>query len=252
MPTLLFSVMQDWKDRTRLLLKDRLAILENAHVLVVGLGGVGSYAAEMLCRAGIQTLTLIDSDVVDCTNRNRQLPALLSTEGRLKTEVMQERLLDINPKIQLHILSEFLRDERIAEVLDKDKYDYIVDAIDSLSPKTFLIAEALKRNIPIVSAMGAGGKIDPSKVQVADISKTYQCHLASYMRKRLRKMGITKGFKAVFSTEEQMKNVDREDITSEFKRTTVGTISYMPAIFGCWCASVCIGDLVENVSDLSL
>ena len=235
---------QDWKDRTRLLLKDRLLVLENASVLVVGLGGVGSYAAEMLCRAGIQTLTLIDPDVVDCTNRNRQLPALISTEGKLKTEVMRERLLDINPEIKLVIFSEFLRDERIAEILDINKYDYIVDAIDSLSPKVFLIAEALKRNIPIVSAMGAGGKIDPSKIQVADISKTYSCPLASYMRKRLRKMGITTGFKAVFSTETRRDNVLREDVQSQYKRTTVGTISYLPAIFGCWCASVCIGDLI--------
>lgn len=234
---------EDWKDRTRLLLKDRLTVLEKSHVLVVGLGGVGAYAAEMLCRAGVQTLTLVDADVVDVTNRNRQLPALVSTQGKLKTEVMRERLLDINPEIKLHILSEFLRDERIAEVLEMHPYDYVVDAIDSLSPKAFLIAESLKRNIPIVSAMGAGGKIDPSKVRVADISKTYQCPLASYMRKRLRKMGITTGFQAVFSTEEQMQNADREDLVSEFKRTTVGTISYMPAVFGCWCAAICIDKL---------
>ena len=239
-------MIEDWKDRTRLLLKDKLSILESAHVLVVGLGGVGAYAAEMLCRAGIGTLTLIDADTVDCTNRNRQLPALISTKGKLKTEVMRERLLDINSDLQLHIFSEFLRDERIAEVLDIAPYDYVVDAIDSLSPKTFLVAETLKRNIPLVSAMGAGGKIDPSKVQVADISKTHQCHLASYIRKRLRKMGITQGFKAVFSTEEPMQNVEREDTTSEFKRTTIGTISYMPAIFGCWCAAVCVRDLVRD------
>ena len=239
----------DWKDRTHLLLKDKLLLLEKAHILVVGLGGVGAYAAEMLCRAGVGKLTLIDADTVDATNRNRQLPALISTEGRLKTEVMRERLLDINPEIKLQILSEFIKDERIAEVLDSDKYDYAVDAIDSLSPKAFLIAEALKREIPLVSAMGAGGKTDPSKVQVADISKTYQCPLASYMRKRLRKMGIAKGFQAVFSTEEQMQNIGREDAVSEFKRTTVGTISYMPAIFGCWCASVCVGDLVRGKND---
>jgi len=236
--------MTDWKDRTRLLLKDRLAVLEKSHVLVVGLGGVGAYAAEMLCRSGIQTLTLVDADVVERTNRNRQLPALLSTEGKLKTETMRERLLDINPEIKLHLISEFLQDERIAQVLDTYQYDYVIDAIDSLSPKAFLIAETLKRNIPLVSAMGAGGKIDPSKVQVADISKTHQCHLASYMRKRLRKMGISKGFKAVFSTEEPLQDSHREDAVSQFKRTTVGTISYMPAVFGCWCASVCIRGLV--------
>jgi len=239
--------MPDWKDRTRLLLKDRLFVLENAHILVAGLGGVGSYAAEMLCRAGVGKLTLIDADIVDCTNRNRQLPALISTDGKLKTEVMQERLLDINPEIKLVILSEFIKDERIAEVLDLDKYDYVVDAIDSLSPKAFLITETLKRKIPLVSAMGAGGKTDPSKVQVADISKTHQCHLASYMRKRLRKMGIAGGFKAVFSTEEPMQDIGREDTVSEFKRTTVGTISYMPAIFGCWCAAVCVGDLIRCI-----
>jgi len=236
----------DWKDRTRLLLKDRLSALENAHVLVVGLGGVGAYATEMLCRAGIGTLTLVDADTVDCTNRNRQLPALISTEGRLKTDIMQERLLDINSDLKLHILSEFLRDERIAEVLDMNRYDYVVDAIDSLSPKTFLIVETLKRNIPLVSAMGAGGKIDPSKVRVADISKTYCCPLACYVRKRLRRMGITNGFKAVFSTEIRMDNVSREDGQSQYKRTTVGTISYMPAVFGCWCASVCINDLINK------
>ena len=237
---------QDWKDRTRLLLKDKLNILENAHVLVVGLGGVGAYAAEMLCRAGVGTLTLIDADTVDCTNRNRQLPALISTEGKLKTEVMQERLSDINPELKVHILSEFLQDERIAEVLDMADYDYVIDAIDSLSPKTFLIAETLKRNIPLVSAMGAGGKTDPAKVQVADISKTYCCPLASYLRKRLRKMEIISGFNAVFSTVIRMDNALREDGQLQYKRSTVGTISYMPAIFGCWCASVCIRDLVKK------
>ena len=237
----------DWKDRTRLLLQDdAIKILEQSHVLVVGLGGVGAYAAEMLCRAGIGKLTLIDGDNVEMTNRNRQLPALISTEGLPKTEVLKQRFLDINPNIELNILNEFLQDEKIASVLDADKYNYLVDAIDSISPKVFLIAEAVKRNIPLVSAMGAGGKLDPSKIQIADISKTHQCSLAAVVRKRLKKHGITKGVQSVFSTEIPQENTSREDTESQYKRTTMGTISYMPAMFGCWCASACINNLIRN------
>ena len=239
--------MADWKDRTRLLLKDKkLSILENAHVLVVGVGGVGAYAAEMLCRAGVGKLTIVDGDKIEPTNRNRQLPALLSTEGKWKTEVLKNRFLDINPDIEVSIVNEFLSDEKTAQVLDMEKYDYVIDAIDTISPKIFLIIETLKRNIPLVSAMGAGGKIDPSKVQIADISKTYYCPLAACIRKQLRKHGVRRGFNAVFSTEIRMENVLREDGQSQYKRTTVGTISYMPAIFGCWCAAVCINYLIGN------
>ena len=238
--------MTNWKDRTRLLLKEnKLSILENAHILVVGVGGVGAYAAEMLCRAGVGKFTLVDGDKIESTNRNRQLPALISTEGEWKTEVLKNRFLDINPDIQVVTINEFLSDERIAQVLDAAKYDYVIDAIDTISPKIFLIIETLKRNIPLVSAMGAGGKLDPSKVAVADISKTYQCPLASSIRKRLKKNGITTGFKAVFSTEIALENVSRKDNQSQYKRTTVGTISYMPAIFGCWCAGVCIGEITS-------
>jgi tRNA A37 threonylcarbamoyladenosine dehydratase len=237
--------MTDWKDRTRLLLKeDKLSILENAHILIVGMGGVGAYAAEMLCRAGVGKLTLVDGDKIEATNRNRQLPALISTEGEWKTEVLKRRFLDINLDIQVVTINEFVSGEKTVQVLDMDKYDYVIDAIDTVSPKIFLIIETLKRNIPLVSAMGAGGKIDPSKVQVADISKTYQCPLASSIRKRLKKYDITTGFKAVFSTEIPSENVSREDDQSQYKRTTVGTISYMPAIFGCWCAAVCVEELI--------
>ena len=230
-----------------MLLKDKkLSILENAHVLVVGVGGVGAYAAEMLCRAGVGKLTIVDGDKIEPTNRNRQLPALLSTEGKWKTEVLKNRFLDINPDIEVSVVNEFLSDEKTAQVLDMEKYDYVIDAIDTISPKIFLIIETLKRNIPLVSAMGAGGKIDPSKVQIADISKTYYCPLAACIRKQLRKHGVRRGFNAVFSTEIRMENVLREDGQSQYKRTTVGTISYMPAIFGCWCAAVCIDDLAMN------
>ena len=239
--------MTDWKDRTRLLLKeDKLSILEHAHILIVGVGGVGAYAAEMLCRAGVGKLTLVDGDKIEFTNRNRQLPALISTEGEWKTEVLKNRFLDINPEIQVITINEFLSDEKTAQVLDLAKYDYVIDAIDTISPKIFLLIETLKRNIPLVSAMGAGGKIDPSKVVVADISKTHQCPLASSIRKRLKKYGITTGFQAVFSTEISLENISREDSQSQFKRTTVGTISYMPAIFGCWCAAVCVEGVIYN------
>ncbi|MDR0606097.1 MAG: tRNA threonylcarbamoyladenosine dehydratase [Bacteroidales bacterium] len=237
----------DWKDRTRLLLKEKkLSVLEGSHVVIVGLGGVGACAAEMLCRSGIGRLTLVDGDTVEQTNRNRQLVALSSTEGKLKTEVLKERFMDINPNIQIQVVNEFLSGEKTAQLLDMNKYDYVIDAIDTLSPKIFLILETLKRNIPLVSAMGAGGKLDPSKIQVQDISKTYQCALASAVRKRLKKQGIVRGFQAVFSTEFVSEDVSREDALSQFKRTTMGTISYMPAMFGCWCASVCIDGLIRK------
>lgn len=238
----------DWKDRTRLLLGDeKLTILEHSHVLVVGLGGVGAYAAEMLCRTGVGKLTLVDGDKIDITNLNRQLPALISTKDEYKTNVLKKRFLDINPTIQLTLINEFICDNRIQEIISMAKYDYIVDAIDSISPKTFLLAEAVKQNIPIVSAMGAGGKLDPSKIQIADISKTHQCPLAACIRKRLKKLGIQTGFQAVFSTEKNEEGTTREDIDSTYKRTTCGTISYMPALFGCWCASVCINKLTQNL-----
>lgn len=236
-----------WLQRTELLLgKERLAQLQRAHVLIVGLGGVGAYAAESLCRAGIGELTLVDADTVEETNRNRQLLALTSTVGQPKTEVLAERLQLINPDVKLHLIHEFLRDERTIEVLQQADYDYVVDAIDSLSPKVFLIYHAMQRKLRVVSAMGAGGKMDPSQVQVADISKTYQCRLAHTVRKRLHKMEIYKGFKAVFSPEPVREGSVCLDANPEInKLSTVGTISYMPAIFGLVAASVVIRDLVE-------
>ncbi len=236
----------DWNDRTRLLLGDKkLTVLQQSHVLIVGLGGVGAYAAEMLCRAGVGKLTLVDGDTIDTSNRNRQLPALISTKGEYKTDVLKKRFLDINPEIQLTLVNEFICDERIEAIVSMAKYDYIVDAIDSISPKTFLLVEAVKQNIPIVSAMGAGGKTDPSKIQLADISKTHQCPLAACIRKRLKKLGIQTGIQAVFSTEKNKEEATREDFDSKYKRTTCGPISYMPALFGCWCASACIDTLTR-------
>jgi tRNA A37 threonylcarbamoyladenosine dehydratase len=238
--------MDKWQERTALMLgDDDLKKLHQAHVLVVGLGGVGAYAAEQLCRAGIGSLTIVDGDVVEQTNRNRQLPALISNEGKPKAEILGARFKDINPELNIRIINEYLKDERMAEILNEADYDYVVDAIDTLMPKIALIYHSLTAKLPIVSSMGAGGKFDPAQVQQTDISKSYNCRLAKMIRKRLHKLGIRKGVKVVFSPEE----VDPKRVRIEEgrnKKSAVGTISYMPPIFGCFCASVVIRDLLAQ------
>ena len=234
-----------WLSRTELLIgRDKLNLLQSKNVLVAGLGGVGAMAAEQLCRAGINNLTIIDGDTVHASNRNRQLPALLSTEGQEKAEVMRRRLLDINPKLNLAVINEYIKDDRMIEILGWG-YDYVVDAIDTLSPKVHLLLNAHRLGLPTVSSMGAGGKFDPGLVQVADLDDSFNCKLAYYMRKRLHKLGVRKGIKVVFSPEV----VSRESVhltEGELnKKSMVGTISYMPAIFGCFCASAVIRDFLE-------
>ena len=169
---------------------EKMERLRQAHVLVVGLGGVGAYAAEMICRAGVGRMTIVDADMVQPTNLNRQLPALHSTLGMSKAEILEKRFRDINPEIGLTVLPVFLKDENIPELLDAASYDFVVDAIDTLSPKCHLIAEAMKRHIKIVSSMGAGAKSDITQVRFADIWDTYHCGLSKAVRKRLQKMGI--------------------------------------------------------------
>ena len=235
--------MIDWQRRTKLILGDEgLAKLRAANILVVGLGGVGAYAAEMICRAGIGTMTIVDGDTIHPTNRNRQLPALKSTEGLAKAEVMGQRIKDINPDIKLTVIQEYLKDEKMVEVLDVD-FDYVVDAIDTLSPKIFLIYHSLQRKFPVVSSMGAGGKFDPARISISDISETTDCSLARILRKRLHRLGIREGFTAVYSPE----MVDKSKVVAtdgkQNKASIVGTISYMPAAFGIACASVVIRDL---------
>lgn len=235
-----------WLSRTELLIgKEKLSVLREKHVLVAGLGGVGAMAAEQICRAGVGTITIIDGDTVHRSNRNRQLPALVSTEGISKTEVMAKRLLDINPELKLTVLSEYIKDERTLEILQQG-YDYVVDAIDTLSPKVFLLYTCVQLGLPVVSSMGAGGKFDPSQIMIVDIDDSFNCKLAYYMRKRLHKMGVWKGIKVVFSPEV----VDRSSVILQEgeanKKSNVGTISYMPAIFGCYCASVVLRDLLEG------
>lgn len=234
-----------WLERTELLLgSEKLERLRQKHVLVVGLGGVGAYAAEMIARAGVGRMTIVDGDTVSNSNINRQLPALHSQIGKPKTEVMAARLRDINPDIDLTVVSEFIRDERMVQLLE-NKYDYVVDAIDTLSPKVFLIYHSIQRGLPIISSMGSGGKTDPTKLQIADISKTFNCKLARSIRKRLHRKGIDKGLTVVFSTELTDKAAVVEVDDEENKKSTVGTISYMPALFGIYCASKVIRDLAE-------
>lgn len=239
-----------WIERTDLLLgTERLDKLRNANVLVVGLGGVGAYAAEMLCRAGVGNLTIVDGDVVEETNRNRQLPALVSTQGKPKAEVLEQRFRDINPDVRLLVINDFLRDEKTIELLDSNKFDYVVDCIDTLSPKVFLIYHAVSRGLKVVTSMGAGGKLDPAQVRIADISKSHDCKLARVVRKRLHRLGIRKGITAVFSPEEVPDEAIRLE-QSQNKNSTVGTISYMPAVFGCFVASVVIRDLVASSKEM--
>jgi tRNA A37 threonylcarbamoyladenosine dehydratase len=214
-------------------------------VLVAGLGGVGAYAAEQLVRAGVGQLTVVDGDKVNPTNRNRQLPALISTTGRPKTEVMAERLLDINPDLKLTVIQEYIKDQRMIDILETG-YNYVVDAIDTLSPKVYLIYHTMRLGMPLISSMGAGGKFDPSQVKIVDISQTNNCKLAYYMRKRLHKLGIWSGFKAVFSPEEVSRQSVELSEGEINKKSTVGTISYMPAIFGCFCAAGVLEDLLKK------
>lgn len=239
--------IKPWMGRTQLLLgEEKLSKLINSNVLVVGLGGVGGMAAEMIARAGVGKMTIVDADTVDPTNRNRQVPALSSTEGVLKTDVLAARLKDINPDLDLTVIPEYFRDDLTHRVLDEGNFDYALDCIDTLSPKVFFIKACIDRKIPIVSSMGAGNKVDPTQVKVADISKSYNCRLAKYTRKYLHKFGIRKGVKVVFSAEEPQNFMGVTMIGARNKKSAPGTISYLPAVFGCAAASVAIRDLYNR------
>jgi tRNA A37 threonylcarbamoyladenosine dehydratase len=207
---------------------------------------VGGICAEMIARAGVGKMTIVDADVVDISNTNRQIPALHSTVGQLKAEVMAARLLDINPQLSLTVLPKYLENNVAGELLDNNTFDYVADCIDTLSPKIELIKACKQRNIPIATALGAGGKVNPSLVQVVDISKTHQCTLAKYVRKRLHAEGIYNGLPVVFSPEKI--DADRVIVSEKAfpKKSLIGTISYMPAIFGCTLASIIIRHLYEG------
>ncbi|RPI69352.1 MAG: tRNA threonylcarbamoyladenosine dehydratase [Ignavibacteriae bacterium] len=232
-----------WTSRTRLLIGDDAADrLSRSHVLVVGQGGVGSYASEFLVRAGIGRLTIVDGDVVDPSNRNRQLPALATTEGRYKVDVMRERLQAINPDLQLVTIREFLTPPQIDRIL-AGNYDFVVDAIDSLTPKVMLLLRAYQKELRIVSSMGAGGKVDPTKIRIADLNETQKCGLARFVRKRLRKHGVDGGITAVYSLEETDEGSLMYTDGSNFKKSAFGTVSYLPAAYGGACASVVVREL---------
>lgn len=236
-----------WLKRSELLLKpEGLEKLKNAHILVVGLGGVGSFATEFMARSGMGRITIIDGDIVDVTNINRQLPALHSTIGKTKVDVVAERIYDINPDIQLKKINEFLTPERMEEILSSETFDYVLDCIDSVSPKLSLIIAAKRKKIKIISCMGAGGKTDPAKVMVRDISKTNNCFLAKQIRKRLKKEKINKGFRCVFSTEIQDETSLKLTDGSQYKKSYYGTISYMPALFGLYAAAEVIKHLLNK------
>lgn len=236
-----------WMSRTQLLLGDeKLTKLLNKHVLVVGLGGVGGICAEMIARAGIGKMTIVDGDSVDLSNANRQIPALHSTAGKLKAEVMAERLRDINPELELTVHARYIQEDQMLELLSSAAFDYVVDCIDTLTPKVHLLKHAVEMQLPVVSSLGAGGKLDPSLVKVAPIEESHECNLARYVRKRLHKLGVYRGITTVFSPEKI--DPSRVVVTEKAypKKSLIGTISYMPAIFGCTCASVVIRGLLEN------
>lgn len=238
-------IKEDWQKRTKMLIgDDGAAKLQAAHILVAGLGGVGSMAAEMLCRAGIGQMTIADRDIVTSSNRNRQLPALLSTEGLDKADVVARRLLDINPELKLNVAKKYISDDETMKLLQAAPYNCVVDAIDTLSPKIYLLFHAMQLQLRVVSSMGSGAKLDPAQVRVADISETYQCTLAYDIRKRLRKLGLEKGVRAVFSPEPIIKNSIIHHEGEKNKKSIIGTISYMPAVFGCFCASEVIRGII--------
>lgn len=238
--------MAVWQERAELLFKSEgIEALKNANVLIVGLGGVGSFAAEFIARAGVGNMTIVDGDTVDVTNINRQLPALHSTIGKSKAILMAERLMDINPELKLTTIEEFISPERAYEIVTKD-FDYVLDCIDSITPKLNLIVAARKNGVKIISNMGAGGKLIASNVVVKDISKTGVCPLAKVIRKRLRKMGVNKGVKAVFSTEAPDESSLKMTDGSNFKKSFFGTNSWIPCLFGLHSAETVIRYLLKT------
>lgn len=237
----------DFLSRSRLLVGDSgLKKLNNSRVLVVGLGGVGSYAAEALVRAGIGSMTIVDGDTVHPSNINRQLQALHSTIDRPKSELMQERLLDIHPDLSLTAIDRFLQPGELENLISKE-YDWVLDCIDSITPKLELIMNCKKKKIRFISSMGAGGKTDPSKIKIAEIENTRDCFFSREVRKRLRKEGYQYGIKVVYSDEVVSK--DKMELTdgTNFKKSYYGTISYMPAMFGMTMAGWVIRKILNTV-----
>lgn len=233
-----------WSERTELLLgAEKCERLHRAHVLVVGLGGVGAYAAEMLVRAGVGHFTLVDADEVQPSNINRQLCALHSTIGRRKVDVLAARFRDINPEVDITSRAEFLDESMVGPLLDETHFDFIVDAIDTITPKCALIMEAMKRRIRIVCSMGAGAKTDITQIRFADLWETYHCGLSKAVRTRLKKAGMRHPLPVVFCSQQADVNAVIKVEGERNKKTTTGTVSYMPAVFGCYLAQYVINRL---------
>ncbi|MBF6608293.1 MAG: tRNA threonylcarbamoyladenosine dehydratase [Flavobacterium sp.] len=238
--------MAEWTERAELLFKpEGIEKLRKANILVVGVGGVGSFAAEFIVRAGVGSVTIVDGDVVDITNINRQLPALHSTVGQPKIDVVGDRLMDINPELKLTKIKEFLSPERAFEIVT-DEFDFVVDCIDSVTPKLNLIIAAKRKKVKIISSMGAGGKVEAAKVKVADISNTENCFLARAIKKRLKEVKIDKGIKVVFSSEIQDESSLQTTDGKNYKKSFYGTSSYMPGLFGLYAAETVIRYLVNK------
>ena len=232
-------------ERSLLVFDDQTLLdLSNARILIAGVGGVGGFVAEALARAGAQYLTLVDHDRVSPSNKNRQIVALDNTLGHLKVSVMADRIAQINPNCQVDCRAEFFAPEAMAPLVAE--FDVVIDAIDSLNCKVALVAEAVKQKKLIFSSMGAGRRIDPTKIAVTDISKTHTCGLARVMRQRLRKLGITKGVPVVFSTELPKEPGPMEAIANARGRVVNGTASYMPGIFGLTLAGLVINAFVRK------
>lgn len=240
--------MSNWLERTELILgKKEMERLKSAHVLIVGLGGIGSFAGEFIARSGVGKMTIIDGDVFDMTNKNRQLTALDSTLGKNKAIVLAERIRDINPEIELNVLEEFVEPARAWEILKEYQPDFVMDCIDSLSPKIEWIAACKRLKIRIITHLGAGGKTDPSRVKVASLIQSHNCKLGHHVKKRLKRRGIGyKSVRCVFSEELQQKESLKMTDGTNYKRSFYGTVSYMPALFGLIGAADVIRYLTET------
>lgn len=237
-------MITEWTERTELLLgADKMERLKKAHILIVGTGGVGAYAAEMLARAGVGKLTLLDADKVQLSNLNRQLIALHSTLGEDKVRVLERRLKDVNPDLNVTARAEFLEEGSVKTLLTENKFDFVVDAIDTIAPKCALIMEAMRLKVPIVSSMGAGAKTDVTQIRFADLWSTYHCGLSKAVRTRLKKEKMQRPLPVVFCTQQADMNAVVKVEGERNKKTTTGTVSYMPAVFGCYLAQYVISNL---------
>ena len=230
-----------------LLGRDGLRILAESKIAVFGIGGVGSYVVEALARAGVESLTLVDHDIVSVTNLNRQLVALRSTMGRKKVLVAKERIMDINQDAVVHTYDTFFCAET-ADLFDFSVFDYVVDAVDTVSAKLLLIEKAKEAGVPVISCMGTGNKLDPSCFQITDISKTSVCPLAKVMRRELKKRGIKK-CKVLYSKEEPIKSRESEESKGTAKRPVPGSIAFVPGTAGLMIAGEVVRDLLKTAKN---